>query len=93
MRGLGCSSAIAVVVLGAACGDSGRLATTTAALQAWDVVTQGYGPERTNAQTNETVLTPSNVNASQFGKLYSRYVDGRIYAHLRPTTLRIRSDD
>jgi hypothetical protein len=45
-----------------------------------DVLTQGYGPERTNAQTCETVLTNATVNSSQFGKLYSRYVDGRIFA-------------
>lgn len=45
-----------------------------------DVLTQGYGPERLNAQTCESTLTPANVNQNVFGKLYSRYVDGRVYA-------------
>ena len=44
------------------------------------VITWQYDNARTGANPNETVLTPVNVNANQFGKLFSLPVDGDIYA-------------
>lgn len=76
---MGCAVALSV----AGCETEGAkeaVAETQAALCTPDVLTQGFGIERTHAQLCETTLNPSNVNSGQFGKLYSRYVDGRIFA-------------
>jgi hypothetical protein len=45
------------------------------------VTTAEYDIARTGAYANEVTLTPGNVNASQFGRLWSYPVDGCVYAH------------
>ncbi len=44
------------------------------------VLTQSNNPARTGWNNQETVLTTSNVNVSNFGKLFALNVDGYIYA-------------
>lgn len=44
------------------------------------VTTSQYDNSRTGANLHETILTPSNVNANQFGKIATLTVDGDIYA-------------
>ncbi|MGH9681326.1 MAG: hypothetical protein ACRD4Y_15370, partial [Candidatus Acidiferrales bacterium] len=67
---------------------AGMLLAALIALLCWtgpaqaqiSVTTQHYDSARTGADTHETVLTPSNVNVTQFGKLFSVPVDGYVYA-------------
>ena len=44
------------------------------------VLTQRYDSARDGLNASETILTPSNVNTSTFGKLFSLPVDGRVFA-------------
>jgi hypothetical protein len=44
------------------------------------VLTAQYDNFRTGADLHETVLKPSNVNTHNFGKLFSRTVDGDVFA-------------
>jgi hypothetical protein len=45
-----------------------------------NILTQHNDIGRTGQNLNETVLTPSNVNSSQFGKLYAIQLDAQTYA-------------
>jgi hypothetical protein len=45
-----------------------------------NVTTYHNDNSRTGQNTQETILTPSNVNSSQFGKLFSLATDGDVYA-------------
>jgi uncharacterized repeat protein (TIGR03806 family) len=53
---------------------------TTLTLTRVPVITYHYDNTRQGANTNETVLMPSNVNTTNFGKLFSYAVDGYVYA-------------
>ncbi len=44
------------------------------------VTTQHNDNNRSGANLNETILNTSNVNPDKFGKLFTREVDGQIYA-------------
>jgi hypothetical protein len=45
-----------------------------------DVLTHHNNAARTGLQSAETILTPANVNAAQFGKIATLTVDGQLYA-------------
>lgn len=56
------------------------LLTVAAAAGQVNVTTYRYNLARTGENPAETILTPANVNPSGFGMLFSRPVDGQVYA-------------
>ncbi|MGB8538124.1 MAG: chitobiase/beta-hexosaminidase C-terminal domain-containing protein, partial [Acidobacteriaceae bacterium] len=48
--------------------------------QAPNVLTWRYDNTHQGQNTQESILTPANVNANTFGKLFSQTVDGQVYA-------------
>lgn len=54
--------------------------TTTGTASPATVLTQHNDISRTGANLNETILNTSNITVSQFGKLFTRTVDGHVYA-------------
>ncbi len=45
-----------------------------------NVLTYHYDLARAGANTNETILTPANVNTNSFGKLFAYALDGQVFA-------------
>jgi hypothetical protein len=69
---------LAVVMLGALAALGSGPAAPPAGRAA--VLTDRYDNARTGANPYETLLTTSNVSPARFGRLFSRAVDGEIYA-------------
>jgi hypothetical protein len=62
------------------CGSNIGPSANSAAPSSIDVVTYHYDNLRTGENTNETVLTPTNVNSAQFAKLGEFMVVGKVDA-------------
>ena len=58
----------------------GVFLTAIAASAQTSILTQHYDNARTGQNTSETILTPTNVSAKTFGKLFTLPVDGYVYA-------------
>lgn len=56
------------------------LSTTFALCSQFPVVMSRYNQAGTSADPDENILNASNVNRASFGKLYSYYVDGAVFA-------------
>jgi hypothetical protein len=56
------------------------LCSSIAATAQVNIYARGYNNSRTGANLQETILTPANVNPTNFGKLFTVKTDGQIYA-------------
>lgn len=56
------------------------LCSSIAATAQVNLYVRGYNASRTGANLQETILTPANVNPTNFGKLFTVQTDGQIYA-------------
>jgi hypothetical protein len=66
--------------MGKLCAVASALAFGLALHAQVNVTTFKNDNSRSGANTQETVLTPGNVNSTQFGKLFTTAVDGYVYA-------------
>ena len=66
--------------LNASCGTPATPTTNSASPSSIDVVTYHYDNLRTGQNTQEAILTPTNVNSTQFGKLGEFAVVGKVDA-------------
>jgi hypothetical protein len=73
MKQLGGFTAVAAVIAFAFC-------QAAVAAPIGGIFTYHYDNARDGQNLNETILTPSNVNSKTFGKLFSRVLDGYVYA-------------
>lgn len=61
-------------------GSASNVALAAGGISIPSVLTQHNDTNRTGANLQETILNTSNVNSNSFGKLFTRTVDGGIYA-------------
>lgn len=72
--------AAGTVAIGGSGGHGGSTGGAGAAATGFVVATNRYDNARSGVNLQETTLTTANVNANQFGLLFSRAVDGQLYA-------------
>jgi hypothetical protein len=76
----GTTGAAGTIGAGGHGGSAGTGVSGTSGASAFVVTTNRYDNARSGVDLQETTLTTANVNADQFGLLFSRTVDGQIYA-------------